>query len=275
MFQKDIPRISEDKIAFVLTLILEYMTNFFIKKGFKWLLPVILTPITDPLWPEPSGREIYPIEVQVYGKKLKLMHSMILHKQVAIALGLGKIFVISPNIRIESPLKASTGKHAFEFNQFDFEIERATMNDVMGLVEELYVGLIKFLNRECGDIFERIDRDLRIPTKPFKVYEFYELNELYGDNWEEVISKESRDPVWVISIPREFYDRQDPDNEKIWYNYDLILPEGYGEVLSGGEREHLWKRIYKKMVKSNLNPDLFGKYTEMAKEGLLRPSAGA
>jgi len=268
-------KISEETIAIVLTHILEYMTNFFIKNGFKWLLPVILTPVTDPLWPEPSGSEISSIEVQVYGKKLKLMHSMILHKQVAIALGLKKIFIISPNIRIEPPSKASTGKHAFEFTQLDFEIEGAKMSDVMNLVEELYVGLIKHLKKKCGDIFETIGRELRIPSKPFKVYKYGELKELYGDAWEEALSKESKNPVWVVSIPREFYDREDPENEGVWYNYDLILPEGYGEVLSGGEREYVWERIRDKMLRSNLNPELFGKYTEMARKGLLRPSAGA
>ena len=268
-------RLSEETVAIVLTHLLRYMTSFFLRNRFKWLLPVILTPITDPLWPEPSGSDIFPLEVEVYGKKLKLMHSMILHKQVAIAMGLKRIFVISPNIRIEPSSKAVTGKHAFEFTQLDFEIEEARMKDVMSLVEELFVGLIKYLKKECADIFEEIGRELKVPSTPFKVYKYSVLKEIYGDSWEETLSKESDDPFWVISIPREFYDREDPEKEGVWYNYDLILPEGFGEVLSGGEREYDWERIRDKMLKSNLRPELFGGYIEMAKKGLLKPSAGA
>ncbi|MDK2982660.1 MAG: asparaginyl-tRNA synthetase [Thermococcaceae archaeon] len=42
------------------------------------------------------------------------------------------------------------------------------------------------------------------------------------------------EPFWITDISREFYDREDPERPGHFRNYDLILPEGYGEVSSGG-----------------------------------------
>ncbi len=75
-----------------------------------------------------------------------------------------------------------------------------------------------------------LGRDLIVPAKPFKIYERSRLEEKYGKDWVQTISEESRHPVWVTDLPREFYDYQD-EKTGAWRNYDLILPEGYGEVI--------------------------------------------
>ena len=56
------------------------------------------------------------------------------------------------------------------------------------------------------------------------------------------------DPFWIIDIPvneREFYDREDPDNEGYLMDMDLIYPEGFGEAISGGEREFEIENIHR------------------------------
>ena len=252
----------------VQTKVIDYLTDFFVKKGFKWLLPVMLSSITDPLWPDPASSKMRAPEIDAYGSRLKLMHSMILHKQFAIAMGLEKIFVLSPNIRLEERDR-DDGRHAYEFTQIDFEIAYATMDEVMSLIEELIVGLFK----EARTWEELVERGLPKVKVPFKRFTMAEIEEEFGDD--EKASKAMSEPFWITDISREFYDREDPEKPRHFRNYDLILPEGYGEVSSGGEREWEYEAILRKLKESGLSLKAFRPYLEVAKAGKLKPSAGA
>ncbi|MEM3445264.1 MAG: asparagine synthetase A [Thermoplasmata archaeon] len=253
----------------VQTEVIHTLTESFKERGFKWMLPVMLSFVTDPLWPEPSSTQMTAPEVEIYGKKMKLMHSMILHKQIAVSMGLDKIFVLSPNIRIERP-ERDDGHHAYEFTQLDFEIVNAKMGDVMALVEE-FVSKTADAVRET--VWERFGREIPVFQRPFKVYTMEEVVKDYGSDRE--LSRLSTQPFWIIDISREFYDKEDEARPGHYLNYDLIMPEGYGEVLSGGEREHEYEKIIAKLERAKLSPSNFWPYLEIARKGLLKPSAGA
>ena len=251
----------------VQTKVIDYMTDYMIGKGFKWMLPVMLSSITDPLWPDPAAEEaLKPPEIEAYGSKLRLMHSMILHKQMAIAMGIDKLFILSPNIRLEGR-SADDGRHAYEFTQLDFEMAYASMDDVMSLIEGLISGLFKEA-RSWG-----LERDIPRVKPPFKRFTQEEI--LSEFKTEEEASKAMDEPFWIIDIEREFYDREDPERPGHFRNYDLYMPEGYGEVSSGGEREWEYEVIVRKMKKAGISLEAFRPYLEVAKAGLLKPSAGA
>jgi len=254
----------------VQTKVVDYMTGYMVGKGFKWLLPVMLSSITDPLWPDPAAEEaLKPPEVEVYGEKLRLMHSMILHKQMAVAMGIDKLFILSPNIRLEGR-SADDGRHAYEFTQLDFEMAHASMDDAMGLIEGLISGLFREMRDPVGEI---LGREVPKVKAPFKRFTLEEIKAEFGS--EEKASEEMEEPFWVTDIEREFYDREDPERPGHFRNYDLYLPEGYGEVSSGGEREWEYDVIVRKMKKAGISLDAFRPYLEVARAGLLRPSAGA
>jgi asparaginyl-tRNA synthetase len=272
-----IMRIGDSKMPVVLKIqskVLKTMTDILLGKGFQWILPVILAKSTDPLWPDPGYSIEDRIEVEVYGTRVKTMQSMIVHKRVLVSLGPEKIFILSPNIRIESRKRMITGKHLYEFTQLDLEVAYAKMKDIFTLFEELIVKSIEVIKKEMREELELLSRDLRIPTAPFRVYKRAELEKEYGDSWEEEISRTSRDPVWVTDIPRQFYDFQDFETGE-WRNYDLILPEGYGEVLSGAEREYKYEKILKKIERDGLRKDDYRLILDLAEKKLLKPSAGA
>ena len=272
-----IMRIGDSKMPVVLKIqskVLKTMTDMLLGKGFQWILPVILAKSTDPLWPDPGYSIEDRIEVEVYGTRVKTMQSMIVHKRVLVSLGPEKIFILSPNIRIESRKRMITGKHLYEFTQLDLEVAYAKMKDIFTLFEELIVKSIEVIKKEMREELELLSRDLRIPTAPFRVYKRAELEKEYGDSWEEEISRTSRDPVWVTDIPRQFYDFQDFETGE-WRNYDLILPEGYGEVLSGAEREYEYEKILKKIERDGLRKDDYRLILDLAEKKLLKPSAGA
>lgn len=249
------------------TKVIDYVTGYMVGKGFKWMLPVMLSSITDPLWPDPAAEDaLKPPEVEVYGSRLRLTQSMILHKQMAVAMGIDRLFILSPNVRLEGR-EADDGRHAYEFTQLDFEIAYASMDDVMGIIEEMISGL--FREAQGWGLERKVPR----VRPPFKRFTLEEIKEEFGD--EDEASKAMDEPFWVIDIEREFYDREDPDRPGHFRNYDLYLPEGYGEVSSGGEREWEYEVILRKMKRAGISLDAFRPYLEVAKAGLLRPSAGA
>ncbi len=251
--------------------ILRYASNYFQDSGFTQLLPVMLGRSTDPLGPDPNSSILKTIEVDYLGTTMRTMNSMILHKQVA-ARDIGKIFILSPNIRLEKADRRESGRHLFEFTQADFEIPYAKTRDVFDLVESFMKGLSDYL----GESSIRADPSGGTFSfrPPFKVYSTHELSEKYGEDWEYAASMDHHQPFWVTCHKREFYDREDPESPGHFLNYDLIYPFGYGEALSGAEREYDYEQITRRMGRDKLEMDIYASYLEEAKGGFL-PTAGA
>jgi asparaginyl-tRNA synthetase len=203
-----------------------------------------------------------------------LMQSMILHKQIIIKNGVEKFFIISPNIRLENEKRRGTGKHLFEFNQVDFEVRDAKMKDTFALMEGFMASVVRRVREACRDELKLFGRELTPIKGAFPVYGMQELIDAHGPDWEQTLSSESKTPFWVTSIPREFYDKADPDRPGKFLNYDLEYPQGYCEALSGGERETDFAIIMEKVRAHKLeNVPYVRAFLELAKEGLV-PSAG-
>lgn len=261
-------------VMYIFSETLKSLTTSFLDRGFLWLLPIITSKATDPLWPDPGASIEARPELEIYGERVKLTQSMILHKQVLVASGYEKVFILSPNIRIEKRERASTGIHAYEFTQLDFEVREAKKEDIFKLVEGVISELFDHLEDCCSKQLRELGVELEKPSMPFKKYKRQELEETYGPDWETRASLASEEPFWVLDIPREFYDFEDFMTGE-WHNYDLILPEGYGEVLSGAEREWQYEKIVYKMGRDRVSLDSFKYYLDLARRGLLVPSAGA
>jgi asparaginyl-tRNA synthetase len=263
-------------IGKIMTYTLKSLTNTYVNKGFQWLLPVALSQSTDPLWPDPGASIEKRIEVDIYGKPVRTTASMIIHKLVASSTAYPKLFILSPNIRIEKAERAKTGRHIYEFTQLDFEARDATSKDIFELVEDAICTLVKDLKKDMKTELTTLCRcdTLKAPKAPFKIYDRAELEAKYGvDGWEAGIARDITEPVWVTNIPREFYDYEDFKTGK-WDNYDLFLPQ-FGEVLSGAKREYEYKKIVEKIERDQVKKENYALVIKMAKEGKLKPTAGA
>jgi asparaginyl-tRNA synthetase len=262
-------------ISRVMTQVLHYLTQEFVNDGFEWLLPVIFSRSTDPLWPDPGASIEKRIEVEIYGKNVRTTLSMIVHKMVACSLVYPRLFTLSPNVRVERSERAKSGIHAYEFTQLDFEVGQASSEEVRSFVEEIICGALEHLKQNMREELTYLERQntLEVPRKPFRVYDRKELESIYGSGWESRITLETSEPLWVTNIPREFYDFEDFETGK-WDNYDLILPK-YGEVLSGSRREWEYSKIVRKMERDRVKKENYEILLKLAKERRLRPSAGA
>ena len=233
-------------------------------------MPIILSPETDPL-----NHPHFDASVMYYGQRLHLTKSMILHKQLSLMNdGVDKIYFMSPNVRLEKGELKETGRHLFEFTQVDIELRDRTKKDFIEFVDGMLLSTFKFVKKECREDLEALGRDLRVPKLPLKVYESEELMAKYGEHFDLAASEGARDPFWILNFKREFYDREDKERRGYYHNYDAIWPEGYGEALSGGEREWEHSEILRKMDERKTKKEAFHKYLHVTSQGLIPQTVG-
>ncbi|MFI8824482.1 asparagine synthetase A [Streptomyces sp. NPDC053431] len=256
----------------------EYLTG----AGFAEMMPPIIGPVTDP-----GIRGSKQVDLDFYGHKYKLMTSAILYKQASL-LAFDKIFCIAPNVRLEPLETANTSRHLAEFHQIDVEMAGASRDQITQVVEELVRHMIGRAVAECAEDFELLGRD----TGVFETL----LKEAFGRrthadavaelragghpqnpdaeiDWQgEVIVSEAADrPFFLTDYPkgsRGFYDRESAERPGVLRNFDLIAPEGYGELCSGSEREFDYGRIVTRMRETGENPAKYGWYLAMVREGI-------
>jgi asparaginyl-tRNA synthetase len=250
--------------------------------GFTELLPPILGPVTDP-----GVRGAKQVDVDYYGHRYKLMTSAILYKQASL-LTFGRIFYVAPNIRLEPLETAHTGRHLTEFHQLDVEAAGASRAEAMELAEELVARMIVAVCAELGDRLATAGRDtaqlLRSAATPFDRTSHAEacaqLRSTGHDqspdaelDWagEEKLSREHDRPFFVTDYPkgsRGFYDREREDQPGVLENFDLLLPDGFGELISGSRRENRYREIVTRIRETGENPAKYSWYLGLLNDGL-------
>ncbi|MFX1283790.1 MAG: asparagine synthetase A [Promethearchaeota archaeon] len=244
--------------------------EFLHQKGFLQLMPVILSPITDPL-----SHPVYEAYIDYLGQRFQLTKSMIFHKQIAIAsLNVDGLYIMSLNVRLEISDLQNSEKHLVEFTQLDIELKEATANEFMSLIEDLIIYIIFKVKNSCRAELEKMGINLHIPRKPFNVYCSWDLQEKYGSDFGSQISFLEKDPFWITDFEREFYDRENPRRKGHYINYDLYYPEGFGEALSGGERDYEYETLMRKIKERKQDYKQFESYLRLSKQRKLVPSAG-
>ncbi|MEM0360329.1 MAG: amino acid--tRNA ligase-related protein [Candidatus Diapherotrites archaeon] len=143
------------------------------------------------------------------------------------------------------------------------------------------------MKKECKQELKLLERKLKVPKTPFKRISHSEallLAEESGTkndalkeldwNAEKFLSEKLGGFFWIYDFPpksRGFYDRKSENG--LLVDFDLIYPEGFGESISGSEREFIPEKVKARMIETNLNPEHFNWYFEMLEAGV-PPSAG-
>jgi len=256
------------------------------RRGFIELLPPLIGPVTDP-----GARGAKQVDVDYYGYRYKLMTSAILYKQASLT-AFEKIFFIAPNVRLEPLETTSTSRHLAEFHQIDVEVAGASRDDIMLVVQDLLRHIVAETVRGSQTELEALGRDTGAFADLPAAFEqrshadaVAELRELGHDqspdaeiDWvgEAILSRKASRPFFIADYPkgsRGFYDRESPDRPGVLRNFDLIAPEGYGELCSGSERENDYATIVSRIRETGENPAKYGWYLRLMRDGL-PPSAG-
>lgn len=252
------------------------------EEGFVELMQPMIGPFTDP-----GVRGSKQVDVDYYGHRYKLMTSGIFYKQASLV-AFEKIFYIAPNVRLEPPHTRATTRHLAEFNQLDVEVRDASRDDVMALAERLVVTAVETVCDEAPDDLAVLGRDAEslrgAVTRRFKrVTHDDAVRELQGLGYpqspdaeiewagEELLSERVTEPFFVVDYPRGcrgFYDREVEPGAGVLNNFDMLAPEGYGEMASGGEREFEYAAIVERIRETGENPGKYGWYLDLARQGL-------
>jgi asparaginyl-tRNA synthetase len=250
--------------------------------GFQELTPPLIGPVTDP-----GCRGAKQVDVDYYGHKYKLMTSVILYKQASL-LAFDKIFYVAPNVRLEPLETADTGRHLAEFTQIDVEVRDARREDVLDLLQGLLRHIVSYVLRESKADLVALGRDPEafepLLRKDFermthteavvKVRSLSHEQSMDAEiNWagEKLISEQTDRPFFIVDYPkgsRGFTDGESHTEPGVLRNFDLIAPDGFGELCSGGERTHEYRRLIERMRETGENPAKYRWYLDIAREGL-------
>jgi len=207
----------------------------------------------------------------------------------ATAAALGKVYTFGPTFRAE---KSKTRRHLTEFWMLEPEAAYAHLEDMVqlgeGLVSTVVQSVVKNRARELA-MLERDVAKLEKITPPFPRISYDDAikalqkagnpakwGDDFGGDEETVISKEFDKPVVIHRYPtamKAFYMATDPERPELSLSFDMIAPEGYGEIIGGGERLSSYETLLQRLREHNLPEESFQWYLDLRRYGSV-PHAG-
>jgi asparaginyl-tRNA synthetase len=211
-----------------------------------------------------------------------------LHMEAA-AQALGRVYCFGPTFRAE---KSKTRRHLTEFWMLEPELAFGSLDDVMDLAEGLVGTIVHRVLERCARELEVLERDVTkleraLPPYPRIAYDdalgmlegtdaALPWGEDFGAPQEDAVSARHETPVLVHRFPtavKAFYMRPDPDREEVVLGCDMIAPEGYGEIIGGGERASDIAYLERRIADEGLPKDAYEWYLDLRRYGAC-PSAG-
>jgi asparaginyl-tRNA synthetase len=227
-------------------------------------------------------------ETDYFDQKAYLTQSGQLYNE-ATAAAFGKVYCFGPTFRAE---KSKTRRHLMEFWMIEPEVAYADLEDTMQLAEGLICFILERVltrRRTQLEVLERDTATLDKVSKPFPRLSYDEAvkkmqaagSEIqwggdFGGGDETILSEQYSSPVMVHRYPSDvkaFYMQPDPERPEVALCVDVLAPEGYGEIIGGGQRIHDCDLLMKRLKDHNLSVEPFQWYLDLRKYGTV-PHAG-
>ena len=256
--------------------IVKILTNFLDNKGFT----NINTPKITAVGVE-SGAELFVLDY--FGKPAYLAQSPQIYKQMFVVGGFERVYEIGPVFRAE---KSHTTRHLTEFTGVDFEMGFIKdYNDVMDLIEEMFVNLMSNLSEEAAAELKTLGVELVVPKKIPRIT-MDEAKKLLAKKGKKYKDDEDLDPegekmlgelvkekygsefVFLTLFPwtvKPFYQMKAEGKADVTKSFDLLF-NGV-EVCSGSQREHRYEILKKQAKAKGLDLDKMTEYGEIFQFG--------
>ena len=221
-------------------------------------------------------------EVDYFERSAYLTQSGQLYSE-ATAAALGKVYCFGPTFRAE---KSKTRRHLTEFWMCEPEMAYYDLDENMDLAEEFVEYVVQWCLEHCKDELETLERDISKLEKmkaPFPRITYDEAAKILADNGvdfkygsdfggtdETIISEKFDRPVMVHRWPAEtkaFYMKRDEENDNLALGVDMLAPEGYGEIIGGGQREDDLAILENRIKEHDLDMKDFEWYLDLRKYG--------
>ncbi|MBM4243324.1 MAG: asparagine--tRNA ligase [Deltaproteobacteria bacterium] len=226
--------------------------------------------------------------VDYFGEPAYLTQSGQLYLEAA-ALALGKVYCFGPTFRAE---KSKTRRHLTEFWMVEPEVAWMDLQGDMDLAEDFLVEVVGRVLRERRAEIEALERDpgaLERVKKPFPRITYdealvrlrdagkpVEWGDDFGGDEETVLASQFDRPVLVHRYPAQvkaFYMKGDPEDPRLALCVDVLAPEGYGEIIGGGQREDDLATLQRRIAEHGLPEAAFSWYLDLRRYGSV-PHAG-
>lgn len=227
-------------------------------------------------------------ELDYHGEKGFLSQSGQLYSE-ANAMAFGKTYCFGPTFRAE---KSKTRRHLMEFWMIEAEMAFHDMEDSMRIQEEMiYYVVQRVIDKHRADL-EYIGRDvsklegIKLPFPRISYSdavciiqesgEDFSWGEDFGAPHETLISAKFAAPVFVHRYPaaiKAFYMKPDPEDSRVVLGADLLAPEGYGEIIGGGQRIDELELLEQRIREHQLPAEAFAWYVDLRRYGTV-PHAG-
>jgi asparaginyl-tRNA synthetase len=201
----------------------------------------------------------------------------------ATAMAFGRVYCFGPTFRAE---KSKTRRHLIEFWMLEPEAAFMELDGYMALAEEFVAAVVARVLERCGAELEALERDtapLARVVAPFPRISYDDAlgllaekglrvpwGEDLGGDEETAISAHFDRPVFVHRYPAQckaFYMQPDPGRPDVVLGADLIAPEGYGEIIGGGQRIHDLGLLERRLAEHNLPPESYRWYLDLRRFG--------
>jgi len=201
----------------------------------------------------------------------------------ATAMALGKVYTFGPTFRAE---KSKTRRHLTEFWMLEPEAAYVELDEAMELAERLVSAIVQSVLKNKSRELETLKRDstkLQNVKPPFprisyedaiKVLQKHGHPAKFGDDIggdeETIISNEFDRPVLVHRYPasiKAFYMQPDTERPDLALAFDMLAPEGYGEIIGGSQRIHDYDLLVKRLREHNLPEEAFQWYLDLRRYG--------
>jgi len=201
----------------------------------------------------------------------------------------GKVYCFGPTFRAE---KSKTRRHLTEFWMVEPEMAFAHLEDAVKVAEGLIVSVIERVLETRKEELKVLERDvakLGNVKSPFPWLHYDDAIKLiqakgsetkwgsdFGGTDETVIAEAYDRPVVVHRFPtaiKAFYMEPDPARPELALSADILAPEGYGEIVGGGERMSSAEKLLQRIREHNLPEEAFRWYIDLRKYGSV-PHAG-
>jgi len=201
----------------------------------------------------------------------------------ATAMALGKVYTFGPTFRAE---KSKTRRHLTEFWMLEPEAAYVEFEEIQalgeGLVSAIVQGVLKNKSREL-ELLKRDTQPLEQVKAPFPRISYEDaiavlqkagnpakFGDDFGGDEETIISKNFDRPVIIHHYPsaiKAFYMQPDPQRPELALAFDMIAPEGYGEIIGGSQRIHDYGLLVKRLHEYKLPEEPFQWYLDLRRYG--------
>lgn len=221
-------------------------------------------------------------ETRYFDQRAYLSQSGQLYNE-AVAMSVGRTYCLGPTFRAE---KSKTRRHLIEFWMLEPEVMFADLDDIVGLAEGLICHAVRRVLENRGADLETLGRDraaLEAVRPPFPRMTYDEAAEALagkgtgftlGDDFgapDETALTEGRDrPLVVTHFPtaiKAFYMQPAPGRPDRVLGMDLLAPEGYGEIVGGGQRIHEADLLRERIREHDLPEEAFAWYLDLRRYG--------